>query len=545
MVSLMTVWNFAEAWEVVAEVVPDHPAQEQGDRILTWRQFDQRANALAADLLDAGLAHQAKVAVYLYNGPEYLETYDAAFKAGLVPVNTNYRYGPEELAYLLDNADAEAVVFDVSFQTVLEQIRHRLSKVRRWYAVGDSGEVPPWAVDYERVVGVEVGRVEGPWGRSSDDLLLLYTGGTTGVPKGVMWRQEDLWMVLGGGSNPMLGVPPARDMGEYRDRIEAAAANPPLNLLPACPLMHGTGQFTAFINMNGAGCIVTMADRSFDPVRLWQTVQDGHINAVTIVGDAFARPMLAALDANPGRWDLASVLVITSSGVMWSREVKAGLAKHLPGTIMYDSLGSSEAVGMAASTSGGGASTDTATFTLNPDARVFTDDNRSVVAGSGEIGMVAIPGYVPIGYYKDPEKSARTFRVVDGVRYSMPGDYATVEVDGTIRLLGRGSVVINTGGEKVFPEEVEEALKLHPAIADAVAVGLPDERFGEIVCAVVELKPGARPIQPDEVIDFVRARLARYKAPRAVITVPSIGRSPAGKVDYRGLRQLAEQQTGG
>ena len=406
--------------------------------------------------------------------------------------------------------------------------------MRRWYVVSDGSPEPDWATPYERVAGPGADRVEGPWGRSPDHMLFLYTGGTTGMPKGVMWRQDDLFNVLGGGGNPILGQPPAADIDDFAARITGPGAR----LLPACPLMHGTGQFTTFIVLTGGGSVVCLEDRAFDSARLWQTVQDKGINAVTIVGDAFARPMLQALDDNPGRWDLSSLMLISSSGVMWSHQVKEGILRHLPTVILFDSLGSSEAVGLGASVSAGGSAADTASFQLGPEVKVVTEDGRILAPGSEEIGMVAVPGHIPVGYYKDPEKTARTFRTVEGVRYSIPGDYATVAPDGTIHLLGRGSVVINTGGEKVFPEEVEEVLKQHPSITDAVAVGVPDERFGEVICAVVQAARGAT-VDADEVIEFVRSKLARYKAPRRLVTVDSIGRSPAGKVDYQALRKLA------
>jgi 3-oxocholest-4-en-26-oate---CoA ligase len=530
----MTTWNFADAYERVAANIPDAPCQEQGGRTVTWRQFDRRANALAADLLATGLGEQSKVAAYLTNCPEYMETYIAAFKAGMAPVNTNFRYGPEEIQYLFDNADAEAVVFHATFAGLLDEIRGRLPGVRKWYVVADGSPEPSWATPYEAVAGPGADRVAGPWGRSPDHILLLYTGGTTGMPKGVMWRQDDLFNVLGGGGNPILGQPPAADLEDFASRITGPGAR----LLPACPLMHGTGQFTTFIVLNGGGSVVCLEERTFDPTILWQTVEDKKINAITIVGDAFARPMLRALDDNPGRWDLSSLLLISSSGVMWSHEVKQGMLRHLPTVVLFDSLGSSEAVGLGASVSAGASAADTASFQLGPEVKVVTDDGRIVAPGSEEIGMVAIPGFIPLGYYKDPDKSAKTFRTVEGVRYSVPGDYATVAADGSIHLLGRGSVVINTGGEKVFPEEVEEVLKQHPSIVDAVAVGLPDERFGEAICAVVQPADGAT-VDGDDVIEFVRSKLARYKAPRRVITVDTIGRSPAGKVDYRALKELA------
>ncbi|MGH9093569.1 MAG: AMP-binding protein [Acidimicrobiales bacterium] len=536
----MSNFNLADVWDLGAETLPDRPAQLHGDRVQTWAEFDRRARALGADLLDAGLGHQAKVATYLYNGPEYLETYAAAFKVGMVPANTNYRYGAEEVAYLLGNADAEAVVFDVDFAPLLGRIRERLPLVKRWYAVG--GPAPDWAVDYE--AAASSGRdAQAPWGRSGDDLLLLYTGGTTGMPKGVMWRQDDLFGVLGGGGNPLTGVPPVRDLDELGGRLRDGRGEPQVVFLPACPLMHGTGQFSAFIALNGGGCVVTQTDRAFDPGRLWRLAADTGATNIAIVGDAFARPMLADLDAHPGAYDLSRLVAINSSGVMWSHEVKEGLARHLPTTIFFDSLGSSEAVGLGSSLSGGDTAADTARFQLGAGARVLTPDDRDVVAGSGDVGLIALPGFVPLGYYKDPDKSARTFRTIDGVRYVLPGDWATVDGDGSIRLLGRGSVVINTGGEKVFPEEVEEVVKRHPGVADAVCVGVPDERFGQVVCALVEPVAG-HTVDPDALIESVRSRLARFKAPRVVVAVDSIGRSPAGKVDYRELTRLAAERAG-
>jgi 3-oxocholest-4-en-26-oate---CoA ligase len=532
-------WNFADVYEAVAARIPDAPCQVQGDRVVTWREFDQRANALAADLVDAGLGHQAKVAAYLYNGPEYLETYVAAFKAGMAPVNTNYRYGPEEIRYLFDNADAEAVVFHASFAPLLEEVRASLPAVRRWYVVAEEGvESPSWAVDYDGVVG---SGAEAPpstaWGRSGDDLLLLYTGGTTGMPKGVMWRQDDLFHVLGRGGNALLGVAPADSVDELASRI----SGPGPVMLPACPLMHGTGQFSSFIAMNAGGCIVVLDGRSFSPEALWATVERRKVNSVVIVGDAFAKPLLAALEAaGEGAWDLSSVGMISSSGVMWSQETKEGLLRHLPGAVLFDSFGSSEAVGMGGSVSAAGTAVETAKFTLGERVQVFTDDGRRVAPGSGEVGMVAVGGWIPLGYYKDSAKTEATFRTIDGQRWSIPGDFASVNEDGSLHLLGRGSVCINTGGEKVFPEEVEEVLKTHPSVRDAVCVGLPDDRFGEVICAVVEPAGGSAPaVDETELIEHVRGRLARYKAPRSVVVVDSIGRSPAGKVDYKGVKARA------
>jgi 3-oxocholest-4-en-26-oate---CoA ligase len=539
----MTNWNFADVYEAVAARVPDWPCQVQGERVVTWGQFDRRANALAADLVDAGLTHQSKVAAYLYNGPEYLESYVAAFKGGFAPVNTNFRYGQEEIVYLFDNADAEAVVFHAAFGELLDGVRNRLPMVRRWYCVADgTAPVPAWAVEYESVVQGGADRAETPWGRSPDDLLLLYTGGTTGMPKGVMWRQDDLFNVIGGGGNPFVGRPPAASVQEIADNIDPSGQ--PIVMLPACPLMHGTGQFSALITMNLGGTIVMLPSRRFDADELWREVARNHVNAIVIVGQAFAAPMLAWLDEHEGELDLSTVFLINSSGVMWSQDNKDGLLRHLPQAILFDSFGSSEAVGLGASVSTSGAAQETAKFVLGENVAVFAEDGRRVEPGSPEPGLVAVSGYIPVGYYKDEAKTAATFPVIDGVRYSLPGDWATVEADGSVTLLGRGSVCINTGGEKVFPEEVEEVLKTAGGVVDAVCVGVPDERFGEAVTAVVAPSPGETPDE-DEIAEAVeRSGLSRFKRPRHVVVVEAVPRGPNGKADYAWARETARARLG-
>jgi len=536
-------WNFADVYEAIAARIPDRPCQVQGERVVTWGRFDRRASALAVDLVTAGLQHQSKVACYLYNGVEYLEVLVAAFKAGMVPVNTNFRYGPEEIAYLFANADAEAVVFHASFGELLDGIRDRLPTVRRWYVVADdSGDGPEWATPYEPIVSSGAQLVETEWSRGGDDLLLLYTGGTTGMPKGVMWRQDDLFNVLGSGGNPLIGTPPAESVVEVAERLDPDAPAPVV-MIVACPLMHGTGQFSAFIAMTSGGTVISLANRRFDVEELLRTVEAHRATNIVIVGQAFAGPMLEHLDANPGRYDLSSVAVISSSGVMWSHDNKQGLLRHLPQALLFDSFGSSEAVGLGASVSVAGVAEETATFSITENNAVFTDDGRRVEPGSGEMGMVAVGGYIPVGYYKDEAKTTATFRTVEGRRWSIPGDFATVNADGTIHLLGRGSACINTGGEKVFPEEVEEALKTHPTVRDAVVVGVPDARFGETICGVVEPAEGAD-IDTAELRAHVTAQLAAYKAPRNVVVVDSIARAANGKVDYKRLTALATEQIG-
>ncbi len=285
-----------------------------------------------------------------------------------------------------------------------------------------------------------------------------------------MWRQDDLFNVLGAGGNPFVGAPPATSVAELAGRADPDGPDGPV-MVVACPLMHGTGQFSALISMNLGGAVVTLVNRHFDVAELFAAAERHRATNIVIVGQAFAQPMLEHLDAEPGRYDLSSVAVISSSGVMWSQENKAGLLRHMPQAVLYDSFGSSEAVGLGASVSMAGAATETARFMVTENNAVFTDDGRRVEPGSGEMGMVAVGGFLPVGYYKDEAKTAQTFRDLEGRRWSVPGDFATVNADGTIHLLGRGSVCINTGGEKVFPEEVEEVLKTHPSVRDAVVVG--------------------------------------------------------------------------
>jgi fatty-acyl-CoA synthase len=531
----VTAWNYADLWEKIAAAVPDRAAQIHGDRVLTWADFDRRANALARGLLDAGLGRQAKVAAYLYNSPEYFETYFAAFKAGLVPVNTNYRYVADELIYLFDNADAEAVVFHAAFAPTVEQIRHRLPGVTLWIAVAQAGwPVPEFAFDYEVLAGRDVGRTLAPWGRSGDDLLILYTGGTTGMPKGVMWRQEDLFFALGAGGNLLMEIPPLENLDEAGARAQIM---PPSVNIAAAPMMHGTAQFTAVMTFVTGGTVASLPSTRFDALELWNEIERLRAASVAIVGMAFAQPMLEALDANPGRWDLSSLTRLGSSGTVWSMENKQRLLSHLPHVTIFDSLGSSEAVGLGASSSAAGTPGETARFMLGLNTAVFTEDRRRVERGSGERGLLAVSGFLPTGYYKDPEKTARTFWEMEGRRWSVPGDFATVEADGFLKLLGRGSQVINTGGEKVFPEEVEEAIKRYPGVRDAAVVGVPDARFGERICAVVETDSATSPTL-EAISGHVRQHLAGYKVPRALVISP-VSRAANGKLDYKAMRALA------
>jgi acyl-CoA synthetase (AMP-forming)/AMP-acid ligase II len=508
----------------------------------TWAEFDHRADGIGATLLAAGAQQQDKVAQYMYNCPEYLESMFGLYKAGLVPVNTNYRYSDDELAYLWTNSDAVAVIFHATFAEHCEHMRARVPNVRTWICVDDGhGACPDWAVPYETAAASASVRTVAPWGRSPDDLYILYTGGTTGMPKGVMWRQDDMIASLDTPSKVRLPDEPGWDA------FNAKVTKPGPRNLPAAPLMHGTGAFNAMWNLVLAGSVETLVGRHFDTVELLDTVQHHKVNSMSIVGDAFAKPILRALDAEPNRWDISSLRVIVSSGVIWAAETKAGLLRHNDRLIMVDSLGSSEAIGMASNTTTAESSAankeSTAKFALGPNTKVLTEDGLEVVPGSGERGRVALRGRTPIGYYKDEAKTASTFVLHNGVRWSIPGDWAEVEADGTLKLYGRGSQCINTGGEKVYPEEVEEALKLHPSVADAAVVGVPDERFGEAITALVE--PHAGDIVDEAVlIAHVKERLAHYKAPKRVFAIDTVGRAANGKLDYKRLTADAKARLG-
>jgi fatty-acyl-CoA synthase len=528
-------WNYADVWEAVAERFPDEPAQICDDRSFTWSELERRADALARHLVAAGLGPQAKVAQYLHNGPAYLESVFACFKASLVPVNTNYRYTGDELDYLWRNADVQAVVADADLIERCAALRERLPQVRRWIVVG-AGPVPDWAVRYEDLVDGPPGTDVDLHPRSGADLLLLYTGGTTGQPKGVMWPQDSLFRML----EELNGRRPD-DHTDARDRA-GKLTRPGPRVLPAPPLMHGTALWFAMPAMAQGGAVVTIPDRRFEPDRLLDVLVEQRVKGLCIVGDAFARPLVDRLDAQPGRWDLSGLRVVFSSGVVFSSATKARLAAHAPNATIVDSLGSSESGGLARASTRPGEAAERGIFRVGPTTRVVDDDGNDVEPGSGQRGRVAVAGHIPIGYYGDPVKTAETFVALDGVVHVVAGDWAEVREDGAIALLGRGSVCINTGGEKVYPEEVEEAVRRVPEISDVVVVGVPDERFGEAVTALVEVSPGAE-LDVDAMRDALRDHLAGYKVPRHVL-VHELGRGPNGKADYGALRDAATRVIG-
>ena len=539
--------HFASAWEAIADTVGDRDALIGDSGTRSWREFDQRAAAVAAILTEHGLGPDSKVGIYLHNSNEYIEAQYGVFKIRGCPINVNYRYKADELIYLLDNADVEAIVYQGAYAMRIWEIRDRLPKLKLLIQVDDQTEMLlEGAIDYESTLArtPPMPRIQ----RDPADVYMLYTGGTTGMPKGVMYPGGEFCAFLTAMGANARGLEPPQQISDLADYVSSIAA-PPVSL-PACPLMHGTGMWLGCIlPLMTGGTVVTTSKLGLDPHLLWGLVEQHKVSDLIIVGDAFARPLLAALDeaeAQDNRYDLSSLTQIGSSGVMWSAEIKAGLLRHHD-VILNDIMGSTEG-GMGGSITTRESQVDTAKFELNDGVTVITDDGRRVEAGSGEIGRVATSTFVPLGYYKDPEKSAATFKEIDGVRYSFPGDYATVAADGTINLLGRGSVCINTAGEKVFPEEVEEAVKRHSAIADALVVGVPDDRFGERVVAVASYKSDES-CEAGALIDFTREHLSGYKVPKHVVFVEKVQRAPNGKADYKWAKKTAladatQQSTG-
>ncbi len=527
-------FNLADLWERVADTIPDHLAVVDGDRRITFAQLDARADKLAHVFLQRGLGAGDHVAAYLYNSVEYLETMLAAFKIRAVPINVNYRYVEDELRYLFGDSDARAVVFHAEFAPKLRAIHDALPLLETFIAVADghdtTGDLRALdADDYDTALDAVAGARDYDE-RSGDDLYILYTGGTTGMPKGVMWRHEDVFFgAMGGGGGGGAAI-------KEPEEIAGRCLAPRVRCLPACPFIHGTAHWMAFSTLFLGGTVVISPDHTLVPVRLWELVAREQVNFLVIVGDAFARPLLDALDDDLGL-DLSCCRVVLSGGAILSPTLKHDLVDRLPGVVVVDGYGASETGGQGQSvTVAGGDVAPAPRFRLDDKTRVLGDDLRPLPPGI--VGMLARRGNIPLGYYKDPKKTAITFPMVDGERWSVPGDHAVEEDDGTITLLGRGSVSINTGGEKVYPEEVEAALKSHAGVFDAVVVGVPDPRFGERVVAVVQARPGAAPSLAD-LQEHLDGHLARYKMPRGVVRVDEIRRSPSGKPDYRWARNAA------
>ena len=522
-------WSFGRVFSAVANAVPPgDPALIHGDRVIGWGDFERRTNALARAFIDAGAAPGDKIAHLMRNSPAYLETTVAGFKSRLVHVNVNYRYTGEELLYILDNSDSAVVVFDGDFAEVIDGIRGRLPLVRLWVQVG--GETAAFAVDYETIAARDAAAPALDYQPS--DMMFIYTGGTTGMPKGVMWDQGDMWEILTRPGALTMETPPS-NVGEWIEMVRALPVRQ--RVLVGPPLMHGTGFLGGLMALARGGTVITLTERSFQPIEALETTKRLRPDTFVIVGDAFARPLLRAVDETGDSDAISSLRVMLSSGTMWSPEVKAGLLRHNPMMVLADAFSSSEALGMGTSFTTAADAGKPTRFVGDEDTLVLDEEMRPVARGSGQIGRVARGGLLPRGYYKDPEKTARTFAEVGGKRYCLAGDQATIEEDGTIILLGRGSHCINSGGEKIFPEEVEEALKTHPLVEDALVFGVADEKWGQAVTAVVEA-PGA---EPAELIAYARGKLAAYKCPKRVVVVAKVPRAPNGKADYARAKDMA------
>ena len=528
-------FNLADLFESVADTVPDRTAIVSMQRQLSFRELDQRATRLANCWSALGIGRGDHVGLQLYNGSEYLEGMLAAYKLRAVPININYHYVAAELQYLYKDADLVAVVTHQAFAPSVAEVAGLVGKLKHVFCVADDSgaAVNPGFHDYEQALA-QSSDVRNFAPRDSDDLYIVYTGGTTGMPKGVMWHHRDIFFGAMGGGDLDQSRGPIKDPAELAGRISDMAPA----ALPAPPFMHAAAQWAALSLLFAGGKIVIPAAGRFDPTAIWQSVDDEAVNLLIVVGDAMATPLADTLAASPGRWKAASLLAIASGGALFSPATKARLISLLPNCFIVDGLGSSETGVMGNKISAGEGSEREAKFMVNDSTIVLDDINCRVQPGSGVIGRIARRGHVPIGYYNAPEKSANTFIEIDGERWAIPGDLATVEADGRILLLGRGSVSINSGGEKVFPEEVESVLKEHPDVLDAVVVGLEDERFGEQVVAVCQTRSGA-PLELEQLRDFCRGKLASYKIPRSVVCLEKIKRSPAGKADYPWAREAA------
>ena len=534
-------FNLGDLYECVAGAVGDRTAVVEGDRRRTYTELLERTTALAHGLAELGVERGEHVGLCLRNSLEHLEAMLACYQRGAVPINVNWRYSADELAYLFADADTVLVIHGDEFADAVDGAVARTPGVRRTL-------VAPSA-EYDALVTTP--GVPGAFGpRSGDDRYLLYTGGTTGRPKGVVWRQEDIFFAALGGGNP--GGPPIARPEEIAANVVANPGqritpvlgpdDPPADrfvAFPMGPLMHASGSWGALGTVLGGGTLVLDAEPHFDATRVLDLVARERVGLLTLVGDAGGRPLVDAAEAAPDHWDHASLRVLGSGGSMLSADVKARLLAAFPSVLaILEGMGSSEspAQAVAVSTRAGGVA-PSLTFAPKAETIVVDDDLRPVPPGRGIVGRLATRGRVPLGYHRDDERSARTFVTIDGARYSLPGDRATVDADGTVHLVGRGATCINTGGEKVYPEEVEAALLTHPRVRDAIVVGVPDDRYGATVAAVIACD-GDR-VELDELRAHCRASLAGYKLPRAVTVVDEVRRSPAGKPDHAWAARVA------
>ena len=534
--------DFASVWEMVADLVPENDALICGEEIVSWKDYDHRSSKVASALVKAGLGPNSKAGLYLNNSNEYLIGQNAIFKIGGVPINVNYRYVEEELIYLLDNSDAEAVFYHACYSSRINEIAKSLPNIKAWIEVPDGSKSDfDHGMQYEEILQnySPMERIT----RDPETVYMLYTGGTTGMPKGVMYKQGEFLAFLFRTLKAM-GYDVPEDLNNLEESIKTSKANDQfIKSLVGCPLMHGTGMWLgAFLPLLLGGTVITTSNLGFDSDKLWKQVQDKKATNIVIVGDAFAKPMLDSLNAaketnNP--FDISSVHVIISSGVMWSSEVKQGLLSHHDMTLM-DTMGSTEG-GIGSSVTTRNNPSETAKFSINPGVIILADDGEILEPGSKKIGLIGTSGLVPVGYYKDEKKSAETFREINGTRYSFPGDYAKFASDGTITLLGRGSNCINSAGEKIYPEEVEEALKKNDDVFDCLVVGMPDEKFGQKIVAVVSTVDNQE-LDQLQLIEDTRKTIAGYKLPKVIIFTNEVQRAPNGKANYKWAKSFAGEK---
>ncbi len=522
-------YNIADLLEHAVDLMPERVAVVCGQRLRTFGELEHRANRVAHYFAAQGITAGAHVGIYSRNSVEYVETMIALFKLRAVPININYRYTAEELAYLFDDADLQGLVHERQYAEPVAQAR--TPEMKHLVVVEDGSATDYDGVEYEQALAQ--GSAERDFGRrSSDDVYVIYTGGTTGMPKGVVWRQEDVWRVLGGGIDFRTGAP-------VLDEWEPAtlgSRQPPSVFFPVAPLMHGAGQWAALGAWCAGGTVVLVP--KFDAAEIWRTIAREQVTRVSIVGDAMARPMIEAYC--PGEHDASSLVALTSSAAVFSPSVKQQFRDAFPELVIRDAVGSSETglTGIGGGAAGGDG------LRVHRDSATIVIDDRGRPVPPGVVGRMARSGQVPLRYHKDPVKSAAAFIDVDGVRYAVPGDMARIEDDGSMTLLGRGSGCINSGGEKIFPEEVEAALKAHATVFDALVVGKPDERFGQRVVAVVQPRAGAEPTLA-ELDGFLRTRLAGYKIPRELHLVAEVRRMPSGKPDYRWAHERVRSSRSG
>jgi len=529
-------YNLADLFESVVDVVPerealvyvDHPGTG-AERRLTYAELDAAANRIGHHLIDAGIRPGEHLGLHLYNGIEYLQTVFGCLKARVVPVNVNYRYVEDELVYLYRDADLVALVFDAEFDGRVAPALPQCPDLRHLVRVGGDGEGPAAVPFAEAEAGGSPGR--GFPVRSGDDQFIIYTGGTTGMPKGVMWRQEDLFFSGLGGGAPT-GEPVSKPE-ELAERVAAGGSG--ITFFPTPPLMHGTSTLTSFIGFNFGQRVVI--HRKFAPEEVLRTVEKEQVTSISLVGDAMLRPLIDALNGPMKGTDCSSVFSVSSSGAVMSETVRRQFQELLPNTMLLNNYGSSESGfnGTATADSGAGQS-----FRIRVNSRTqVVDPATHEPVAAGEVGRVAQCGHVPLGYYNDPKKTADTFFEKNGERWVLLGDMATLDEEGVVTVLGRGSQCINTGGEKVYPEEVEQALKSHPDVYDALVAGVPDAKWGNHVAAVVQLREGAARPSLEDVQSYCRTHLAGYKIPRQLVITEAIRRSPSGKADYRWAREVA------